>query len=173
MLTITPPRNTSSAPPFITLADLEPPAPLWKRLESAEIDDIQSGAQTPRAALQNGWGESRTHSLWSFTPALFQMSFPTAIRGSRIEDRRSRSSILNLLSSSWSPRRDLNSHTTFTRVSLFVELRGLFQELPAGFEPASASLEDSRLILSATAAMTCRRRELNSYFRFAGPASCR
>ncbi len=43
----------------------------------------------PVTPLRNGggWGRIRTGCLWSFTPALFLMSFPTVIRESKIEDR--------------------------------------------------------------------------------------
>jgi hypothetical protein len=47
----------------------------------------------PITPLRNGgWGRHRTDCLWSFTPALFQMSFPTVPRESRmrIENRGSR-----------------------------------------------------------------------------------
>lgn len=66
------------------------------RSQGSNLDSLGSKPSVlPITPLRNvgGWGRIRTGCLWSFNPALFLMSFPTVIRGSRIEDRRSRSSI--------------------------------------------------------------------------------
>ena len=65
------------------------------------------------------------------------------------------------LSLIWSPRRDLNSHKTLTAgVALPLSYAGSFK-LPAGLEPASTSLGNSRLLHSATAANWWSARESN------------
>src|SRR5262249_50982055 len=68
------------------------------RSQASNLESLGSKPSVlPITPLRNGgWGESRTHCLWSFTPALFQMSFPTVI-----EDRRS---IIERRSSIFYPR---------------------------------------------------------------------
>lgn len=81
------------------------------RSQGSNLESLGSKPSVlPVTPLRNvgGWGRIRTGCLWSFTPALFLMSFPTLIRGSKIEDGRSsiglgQSSILNPQSSIVSP----------------------------------------------------------------------
>ena len=62
------------------------------RSQGSNLESLGSKPSVlPITPLRNGgWGRHRTDCLWSFTPALFQMSFPTVPRESRIDDRGSR-----------------------------------------------------------------------------------